>query len=71
MTSLISNFGEQSCVDGKVRNYDLRMGCINEDYIGQSIGCVTFSHDENCILIATLDSKLKLFDKSNGQLLNE
>ena len=59
------------CVDGKVRNYDLKMGCMIEDYIGQAIGCATFSEDGNCILMSNLDSKLRLIDKSNGQLLNE
>jgi mitogen-activated protein kinase organizer 1 len=58
-------------VDGKIRNYDLRVGSMIEDYIGQPIGCNVFSDDGNCILVSTLDHTLRLFDKTNGQLLNE
>lgn len=31
----------------------------------------TFSGDGNCILTSCLDSKIRLFDKENGELLNE
>ena len=32
--------------------------------------CVSFSHDGHCILVSTLDNKLLLLDKDNGDLLN-
>lgn len=31
---------------------------------------VTQSHDGNCTLVSTLDSTVRLFDKSNGELLS-
>jgi mitogen-activated protein kinase organizer 1 len=47
------------------------MGELKEDYIGPAITSATLSKDKNCILVSTLDSKMRLMDKSKGTLLNE
>lgn len=56
-------------VDGRLRTYDLRAGQLSTDVVGQPITSVTQSIDNNCILVSTLDSTLRLFDKANGGLL--
>ncbi|KAI7908151.1 WD40-repeat-containing domain protein [Cokeromyces recurvatus] len=60
-----------SCADGKLRTYDLRKGELKEDYIGPAITSARLSKDKNCILVNSLDNKMRLMDKSNGRLLNE
>ncbi|XP_066563819.1 WD repeat domain-containing protein 83 [Amia ocellicauda] len=59
------------CVDGRVRRYDLRMGELHADFIGSPITCVCFSQDGQCTLSSSLDSTLRLLDKSTGELLGE
>lgn len=59
------------CADGKLRTYDIRMGELKEDYIGHAITSAKLSKDKNCILVNSLDSTMRLMDKSNGRLLNE
>jgi mitogen-activated protein kinase organizer 1 len=39
--------------------------------ISESITSVTVSHDQNCLLVSCLDNTVKLFDRSNGELLKE
>lgn len=56
-------------VDGRLRVYDLRMGLLFVDVIGQSITSVQQTKDRNAVLVSTLDSTIRLVDKSNGQLL--
>ncbi|MCJ1330756.1 hypothetical protein MMC10_007443 [Thelotrema lepadinum] len=56
-------------VDGRVRLYDLRMGMMYVDVVGQPINSVQQTRDGNALLISTLDSTIRLFDKGNGQLL--
>lgn len=56
-------------VDCRVRAYDLRMGRVVSDMIGASISSIRQSKDDNTILVSTLDSKLRLMDKSNGEML--
>ncbi|KAK9469707.1 WD40-repeat-containing domain protein [Lipomyces arxii] len=56
-------------VDGNVRTYDLRMGKLTEDLIGHPVTSVKNSIDEACILVSTLDSTIRLMDKSNGTML--
>jgi len=69
-------------VDGKLRTYDLRAGQLCTDVIGRifpahsppddksdPITSVWQSYDNNCILVSTLDSTIRLFDKANGGLL--
>ncbi|QSL64922.1 hypothetical protein MERGE_002226 [Pneumocystis wakefieldiae] len=56
-------------IDGRVRTYDLRKGQLYTDVIGQPVTSVEQSSDANCLLISTLDSTIRLFDKCNGGLL--
>ncbi|XP_058617346.1 WD repeat domain-containing protein 83 isoform X2 [Onychostoma macrolepis] len=58
-------------VDGRVRRYDLRMGQLNVDFIGSPITCVCFSRDGQCTLSSSLDSTVRLLDKSSGEMLGE
>ncbi|KAI4274177.1 MAG: hypothetical protein L6R38_006171 [Xanthoria sp. 2 TBL-2021] len=56
-------------VDGKLRLYDLRMGMVFVDTIGHPITSVQQTNDGNAVLVSTLDSVIRLMDKSNGQML--
>uniref|UniRef100_A0A665VTA6 WD repeat domain-containing protein 83 n=1 Tax=Echeneis naucrates TaxID=173247 RepID=A0A665VTA6_ECHNA len=58
-------------VDGKVRRYDLRMGQLHVDFISSPITCVCFSQDGQCTLSSSLDSTVRLLDKSTGEMLGE
>ena len=58
-------------VDGCVRVYDLRTGRATSDTLAQPVTHVALSHDSNCVLAGCLDARLRLLDKSNGQLLNQ
>lgn len=58
-------------VDGRVRRYDLRMGQLNVDFTGSPITCVCFSRDGQCTLSSSLDSTVRLLDKSSGEMLGE
>ena len=58
-------------VDGCMRVYDLRMGRASCDQLAQPVTHVALSHDANCVLASCLDAKLRLLDKSNGEMLNE
>ncbi|XP_007574146.1 WD repeat domain-containing protein 83 [Poecilia formosa] len=58
-------------VDGRVRRYDLRMGQLHVDLISSPITCVCFSQDGQCTLSSSLDSKVRLLDKSTGEMLGE
>ncbi|XP_064626279.1 WD repeat domain-containing protein 83-like [Lineus longissimus] len=59
------------CADGRTRRYDLRNGQILVDLVGNSVTSVSFTKDGQCILVTTLDSTLRLFDKDSGEMLNE
>ncbi len=37
----------------------------------EPVTCVSFSRDGHCTLVSSLDNKLRLLDKDNGELLNE
>ncbi|KAI9828408.1 MAG: hypothetical protein M1832_002836 [Thelocarpon impressellum] len=56
-------------VDGRVRVYDLRMGMVYVDVVGQPVTSLTQTKDAAALLVSTLDSTMRLFDKSSGQLL--
>uniref|UniRef100_A0A671UFL6 WD repeat domain-containing protein 83 n=1 Tax=Sparus aurata TaxID=8175 RepID=A0A671UFL6_SPAAU len=58
-------------VDGRVRRYDLRMGQLHVDFISSPITCVCFSQDGQCTLSSSLDSTVRLLDKSTGEMLGE
>ncbi|KAL7413237.1 nuclear mRNA splicing protein [Mrakia frigida] len=57
-------------VDGFVREYDLRAGLLKEDYIGHPITSLTPSPTSPAtLLVSTLDSHLRLLDRTNGKVL--
>lgn len=56
-------------VDGTVRRFDVRAGCLVTDRVGQSITSIAVSHDNLCILAASLDSRMRLLDRGTGELL--
>ncbi|XKL59718.1 hypothetical protein PGB90_000734 [Kerria lacca] len=67
-------------LDCRIRRYDIRMGELIEDYIGEydkklcfidPVTCVTFTSDEQCVLASCTDETIKLFDKKTGELLGE
>lgn len=58
-------------IDGKVRNYDIRMGQLHVDCIGHPVTSVSFTRDSQCVLASTLDDTIRLMDKDTGELLNE
>lgn len=60
-----------SSIDGHVCLYDLRKGSVARDAIGPPVGHVALSHDGNCVLVASLDSRLRLLDKASGTVLCE
>ncbi|KAI0208081.1 WD repeat domain-containing protein 83 [Lamellibrachia satsuma] len=73
VTSLLTTDHEivTGCLDGRVRRYDLRMGQLSTDCVGNSVTCVSLTRDGQCILASSLDSRLRLLDKDTGEMLNE
>ncbi|GAB7342879.1 hypothetical protein MBLNU457_g0999t2 [Dothideomycetes sp. NU457] len=57
------------CVDGRVRTYDLRMGCVDVDVIGHPVTSVSIAKANDSYLVSTLDSTIRLMDKRDGKLL--
>ncbi|KAI4794948.1 hypothetical protein KUCAC02_031742 [Chaenocephalus aceratus] len=51
-------------VDGRVRRYDLRKGQLHVDFISSD-------QDGQCTLSSSLDSTVRLLDKSTGEMLGE
>lgn len=47
------------------------MGRLFVDQVGHPVTCVRFTKDRRCISVGSLDSKVRLFDKITGELLNE
>eukprot|EP00116_Pleurobrachia_bachei_P006534 sb/3466796/ len=58
-------------VDGWLRCYDIRLGKLHEDFMGEPITSVTLSSDHQSVLVGCLDSTVRLIDKVTGQLLND
>ncbi|KAF2245971.1 WD40 repeat-like protein [Trematosphaeria pertusa] len=56
-------------VDGRVRSYDLRMGMCQVDVIGRPVTSVSVSKKGTELLVSSLDSTVRLMDRTNGQLL--
>jgi mitogen-activated protein kinase organizer 1 len=56
-------------VDGRVRNYDLRMGMCQADVIGYPCTSLAVSKKGTEMLVGALDSTLRLMDRANGELL--
>uniref|UniRef100_A0A4W5MI54 WD repeat domain-containing protein 83 n=1 Tax=Hucho hucho TaxID=62062 RepID=A0A4W5MI54_9TELE len=58
-------------VDGRVRRYDLRMGQLHVDFINSQPHHVCVCADAQCTLTSSLDSTVRLLDKSTGEMLGE
>jgi mitogen-activated protein kinase organizer 1 len=58
-------------IDGNIRTYDLRMGRMIQDEIGGILSTAKLSSDDKCLAVATLDSKIKLIDINDGDILNQ
>jgi mitogen-activated protein kinase organizer 1 len=56
-------------VDGRVRSYDLRMGMCQVDVIGHPVTSLALSKKGTEVLVSSLDSTVRLMDRTNGQLL--
>ncbi|CAK1592383.1 unnamed protein product [Parnassius mnemosyne] len=57
-------------VDCHMRLYDIRVGKMTSDYIGQIVTFGSITHDGQCFVLSCADSTVKLFDKESGELLN-
>jgi len=58
-------------IDGCVRTYDIRAGRLKLDVLDRPVSSVSLSHDQNILLVSTLDNTLRLIDKDDGTLYNE
>lgn len=58
-------------VDGRIRQYDVRMGRILSDVIGAPVTCLSKTADNKAILVGGLDSQIRLMDNSTGGLLKK
>jgi len=64
-----SNTIHTSCVDGRLRSYDLRVGKLTTDMVGHPLTSLTLTEDQNCLLTSAMNGEVKLFDKASGQQL--
>lgn len=55
--------------DGHVRVYDVRMGQTTVDVLAHPVTSVRCSADGNALLISTLDSYIRMLDRTDGKLL--
>lgn len=44
-------------------------GEVTSDCVAHPVTCVSFTNDGNCTLASCMDSKVRLFDRSSGELL--
>ncbi|GAB5371617.1 hypothetical protein AAMO2058_001595400 [Amorphochlora amoebiformis] len=56
--------------DGCIRYFDVRMGEVTIDHVGEVITTMALSNDSQCCLVACMDSTLRLFDRASGEMLN-
>lgn len=56
-------------VDGRVRSYDVRMGLCTEDTMPAAVTSVQITGDGQALLVACLDSKIRLIDRKDGTSL--
>lgn len=59
-----------SSVDGKIRSYDVRMGRIRIDDLGDAITGLALTRDGQCLAASCLDGSIRLLERSTGELLN-
>ncbi|KAG7202840.1 hypothetical protein KM043_009993 [Ampulex compressa] len=57
--------------DGKIRRYDIRVGEMCADYMGDAVTCASFTRDGQCVLVSSADAVIRLMDKDSGELLGE
>lgn len=57
--------------DGHLRLYDIREGRLFVDFVGDSVTSVQLADDNQTCLVSSMDGFVRLFEKSNGTLLNE
>ncbi|XP_012280432.1 WD repeat domain-containing protein 83 [Orussus abietinus] len=57
--------------DGRIRRYDIRVGEVLTDYIGDAVTCASFTRDGQCIVVSCADGVIRLMDKDSGELLGE
>lgn len=55
--------------DGRARVYDVRMGRTSEDVFAHPVTSVRCSADGNALLASTLDSRVRMLDRTDGKLL--
>mmetsp|Transcript_23410 Transcript_23410/g.23610 ORF Transcript_23410/g.23610 Transcript_23410/m.23610 type:complete len:310 (+) Transcript_23410:172-1101(+) len=58
-----------SSVDGFLRIYDLRAGMLSCDSFHEPITSLSLTHDQKCVLSATLGGTIRLTEISTGRLL--
>lgn len=58
-----------SCVDGKVRTYDLRMGRMHVDEFYDPVTFLRLSYDQRCALSTCLNGVLRLTEVASGKVL--
>ena len=63
-------YSDFSSVDGFIREYDLRLGKLTEDCMGEPVTSVSFTNDGQCVMASTLDDTIRLIDRFSGELLN-
>eukprot|EP01139_Manchomonas_bermudensis_P010014 Amastigsp_a339831_316.p1 type:complete len:297 gc:universal Amastigsp_a339831_316:120-1010(+) len=73
VTCVLSAGAELLCgsVDGCVRHYSFSEGALRVDHIARPVTHIALSRDSNCLLVSTLDSKLRLFLRTTGEMLAE
>ena len=57
-------------VDGTVRTFDLRRGCVHEDSVGVPVTSVSVSRDGACLAASCLDGSARLLELDSGLQLN-
>ncbi|KAF6212938.1 hypothetical protein GE061_010651 [Apolygus lucorum] len=60
-----------SSLDCRIRRYDIRSGSLTTDFVGAPIISANMTQDGQCYVAGLDDSRICLFDKSTGELLNE
>lgn len=58
-------------LDKGLRTYDIRQGKLSIDTFHQQLNCVSVSRDSKLLLVGCLRGSILLFDRSEGNILNE
>lgn len=58
-------------VDGRLRSYDLRMGRCHIDVVGPPCTSLSVSKKGTEVLVSSLDSSIRLMDRTNGECLRK